>query len=257
VVIWPFLPGDSLLFAAGAIAAREGSALSLPVILVLVAVAAFLGDTVNYWVGRWIGPRVLDRDGRIFKRKYLEKTRGFYDKYGAKTIVLARFVPIVRTFAPFVAGVGSMHYPRFLFYNVTGGALWTILLTGAGYLFGGLPLVRDNFSAVIMAIIVISILPMAVEYLRARSRNAKEAREALAAGAEAPEAPGAALDAKASADPSKGGPDAADPSVADALEDGKKATEDASAPDGPDTGADGQAAGDSPGPPESPKTVDS
>ncbi|MDR2339648.1 MAG: DedA family protein [Deltaproteobacteria bacterium] len=170
VVIWPFLPGDSLLFAAGAIAARPGSPLSITALLVLIATAAFLGDTCNYWVGRWLGPKALGRDGRFLKKKYLDKTRDFYDRYGAKTIVLARFVPIVRTFAPFVAGVGAMRYRRFLFYNLAGGILWTLLLTGAGYLFGGLPLVRDNFGTVILAIIVISVLPMVIEYLRQRGK---------------------------------------------------------------------------------------
>jgi membrane-associated protein len=172
VVIWPFLPGDSLLFAAGAIAARPGSPLSILALLALIATAAFLGDTCNYWVGRFLGPRVLGRDGRFLKRKYLDKTRSFYDRYGAKTIVLARFVPIVRTFAPFVAGVGSMRYPRFIFYNLAGGLLWTVLLTGAGYLFGGLPWVRDNFGTVIIAIIIVSVLPMVVEFLRQRRRSA-------------------------------------------------------------------------------------
>ncbi|MDR2198876.1 MAG: DedA family protein [Deltaproteobacteria bacterium] len=179
VVICPFLPGDSLLFAAGAIASRAGSPLSLPTLLLLVALAAFLGDTLNYWVGRWLGPAVLKRDGKILKKKYLDKTRDFYDRYGAKTIVLARFVPIVRTFAPFVAGVGAMRYPKFLFYNLAGGILWTVLLTCAGYLFAGLPLVRDNFTAVILVIILISVLPMVVEYLRARRKSAESRKTSL------------------------------------------------------------------------------
>ncbi|MDR2405228.1 MAG: DedA family protein [Deltaproteobacteria bacterium] len=174
VVICPFLPGDSLLFAAGAIAARDSSPLNIGLLLVLIATAAFLGDTLNYWVGRYLGPKVLNRDGRFLKKKYLDKTRDFYDKYGAKTIVLARFVPIVRTFAPFVAGVGSMRYRKFLFYNLTGGILWSVLLTGAGYLFGGLPLVKDNFTMVILAIIFISILPMIVEYVKMRKSPPKD-----------------------------------------------------------------------------------
>jgi membrane-associated protein len=171
VVVCPFLPGDSLLFAAGAIAARDSSALSLPALLVLIAAAAILGDALNYWIGRWLGPKVFSRDGRILKKRHLDRTRAFYVRHGPKTIVLARFVPIVRTFAPFVAGVGSMSYPKFLFYNVFGGVLWTCLLTGAGYLFGGLPVVRDNFTMVILAIIFISILPMIVEYVRARRKT--------------------------------------------------------------------------------------
>jgi membrane-associated protein len=128
-------------------------------------------------VGHFIGPKVLNRDGRFLKKKYLDKTRNFYDTYGAKTIVLARFVPIVRTFAPFVAGVGSMRYPKFLFYNLAGGILWTLLLTGAGYLFGGLPLVKDNFTMVILAIIFISVLPMVIEYVRVKRKKNAPASE--------------------------------------------------------------------------------
>jgi membrane-associated protein len=175
VVIWPFLPGDSLLFAAGAIAAREASPLSPAVLIPLLITAAFLGDTANYWIGNFFGPRVLNRDGRFLKKKYLDKTRDFYDRHGAKTIVLARFVPVVRTFAPFVAGVGSMRYRRFLGYNVIGGAAWTILFVGAGYLFGTHPFVRKNFTLVILAIIVVSILPMAIEFARAKRKGAPSA----------------------------------------------------------------------------------
>jgi membrane-associated protein len=173
VVICPFLPGDSLLFAAGAISARTDSPLSLPVLYLVIVTAAFLGDTVNYWVGRYIGPKALNRDGKFLKRKYLDKTRNFYDKYGAKTIILARFVPIVRTFAPFVAGVGQMVYPKFLAYNLIGGVAWTGIFVTAGHLFGAMPLVRKNFTMVIMAIIVLSVLPMVVEYLKARAKNKK------------------------------------------------------------------------------------
>jgi membrane-associated protein len=175
VVVCPFLPGDSLLFAAGAIAARAQSPLSPVFLFLALAAAAFLGDTVNYWVGRFLGPRALSRDGRILKRKYLDKTRDFYDKYGVTTIILARFVPIVRTFAPFVAGVGKMVYPRFMFYNLMGGMAWTAIFIAAGYFFGALPVVRKNFTMVILAIIVLSVLPMAVEYLKARRRSSREA----------------------------------------------------------------------------------
>jgi membrane-associated protein len=185
VVVMPFLPGDSLLFAAGAIAGREAAPLSLWTLLAVIGTAAFLGDTLNYWIGRWIGPKALGRDGRFLKRKYLERTQAFYERHGAKTIVLARFVPIVRTFAPFVAGVGAMRYRRFLFYNVTGGLAWTFLFVGAGYFFGSLPLVRRNFTLVILVIVALSVLPMAVEYLRARRKGkagAVSAADASAAG---------------------------------------------------------------------------
>jgi membrane-associated protein len=188
VVIMPFLPGDSLLFAAGAIAGREAAPLSPWLLLLVIGSAAFLGDTVNYWIGRWLGPKALDRDGRFLKRKYLDRTRSFYDRHGAKTIVLARFVPIVRTFAPFVAGVGAMRYRRFLFYNLTGGLCWTVLFVGAGYFFGSLPLVRRNFTLVILAIVVLSVLPRVVEFFRARRSGRtggdapSEAVDALSAG---------------------------------------------------------------------------
>ncbi|MDR2141091.1 MAG: DedA family protein [Deltaproteobacteria bacterium] len=171
VVICPFLPGDSLLFAAGAIAARDGSPLGPWTLLVVIITAAFLGDTFNYWIGRLVGPKALNRDGRFLKRKYLDKTKDFYEKYGVSTIIIARFVPIVRTFAPFVAGVGAMRYPRFMAFNLIGGASWALLFIWAGYFFGALPVVRQNFTMVIMAIIILSILPMVVEYLRARRRK--------------------------------------------------------------------------------------
>ena len=144
VVIWPFLPGDSLLFAAGAIAHRPESPLGLAQLFLLISLAAFLGDTCNYWIGRKIGPKVLNRDGRFLKRKYLDKTRDFYDRYGVSTIVLARFVPIVRTFAPFVAGVGRMRYLRFMTFNLIGGVGWVAIFLTAGYFFGGLESVRKN-----------------------------------------------------------------------------------------------------------------
>jgi membrane-associated protein len=168
VVVMPFLPGDSLLFAAGAIAGRESAPLSVWGLFCVIGLAAFLGDTANYWIGRWLGPKALDRDGRFLKRKYLDRTRSFYERHGAKTIVLARFVPIVRTFAPFVAGVGAMRYRRFIFYNVTGGLAWTLVFVGAGFFFGSLPLIRRNFTLVILAIVAISVLPMVVEFIRAR-----------------------------------------------------------------------------------------
>ncbi|MDR1487803.1 MAG: DedA family protein [Deltaproteobacteria bacterium] len=174
VVIWPFLPGDSLLFAAGAISGREGSPLSPIWLFFIISLAAFLGDTCNYWIGRFIGPKVLNRDGRFLKKKYLDQTKDFYDRYGAFTIILARFVPIVRTFAPFVAGIGHMRYRRFLLYNLVGGMGWCLIFIGAGHFFGGLAIVQKNFTMVIMAIIVISILPMVIEYIKAVKRKKKK-----------------------------------------------------------------------------------
>jgi membrane-associated protein len=174
VVICPFLPGDSLLFAAGAISHQAASPLSPVTLFLVIASAAFLGDTVNYWVGRYIGPKALNRDGRFLKRKYLDKTRDFFDRYGVSTIILARFVPIVRTFAPFVAGVGHMVYPRFMFYNLIGGVAWSAIFITAGYFFGSLPLVKDNFTLVILAIVFISVLPMVFEYFKQVRKKARE-----------------------------------------------------------------------------------
>jgi len=173
LVATPFLPGDSLLFAAGAFAAL--GALDVKVLLILLAAAAILGDTANYWIGRKVGPRVFKEDVRWLKREYLERTHRFYEKHGGKTIVLARFIPIIRTFAPFVAGIGTMSYPRFLAYNVFGGCLWVMLFVLSGYFFGNLPVVRENFSFVILAIIIISVLPLVYEVLRnGRSRSGEK-----------------------------------------------------------------------------------
>lgn len=173
LVITPFLPGDSLLFAAGALAAI--GAFEVVPLFILLAVAAILGDTANYWIGHYIGPRVFNEKIRFLKREYLEKTQAFYEKHGGKTILLARFVPIVRTFAPFVAGVGKMRYGYFISYNVFGGILWTALFIFAGYFFGNIPLVKDNFSIVIVAIVVISVLPAVFEYLKERAKTKKDA----------------------------------------------------------------------------------
>lgn len=170
LVITPILPGDSLLFAAGAFAA-SGS-LNLTTMLVLLSVAAVLGDAVNYSVGRYLGPKVLTPDSRIFKRAYMERTERFYERYGNKTIVLARFVPIVRTFAPFLAGVGKMSYAQFATYNVLGALLWVSACLVSGYFFGNLPVVRDNFSLVVLGIVFVSILPAIVEYARSRGQSA-------------------------------------------------------------------------------------
>ena len=169
LVIAPFLPGDSLLFAAGAIAALEGSPLSPVWLVILLSAAAILGDAVNYTVGRRIGPSIFHSStSRLLNRKHLERTRKFYEKYGGRTIIIARFVPIVRTFAPFVAGIGEMRYARFALYNVTGGIAWVGLFVVAGYLFGNLPIVQRNFHVVILAIIVLSVIPIVVEAWRAR-----------------------------------------------------------------------------------------
>ena len=166
LVVTPFLPGDSLLFAAGTFAAL--GALDLWLIITLLIVAAIVGDTVNYWIGSYIGPRAFRGDIRFLRKEYLDRTRIFYEKHGGKTIILARFVPIIRTFAPFVAGVGAMSYPKFITYNVVGAVLWVGLFVLGGYFFGNITVVRENFTLVILAIIAISILPIAFEALRAR-----------------------------------------------------------------------------------------
>jgi membrane-associated protein len=166
LVITPFLPGDSLLFAAGTFAAL--GALDLWLIILLLIIAAIVGDTVNYWIGAYIGPRAFRGDVRFLRREYLERTHAFYEKHGGKTIILARFVPIIRTFAPFVAGVGAMSYPKFITYNVVGAVLWVGLFVLGGYFFGNITVVRENFTLVILAIIAISVMPIALEALRAR-----------------------------------------------------------------------------------------
>ncbi|MDP9311692.1 MAG: DedA family protein [Chloroflexota bacterium] len=169
LVVTPFLPGDSLLFAAGALAAIDGSPISVGFLFVLLVVAAIAGDTVNYWVGNFVGPRVFHQQRIPFlKKEHLEKTNRFYEKYGGKTIILARFIPIIRTFAPFVAGIGSMNYARFILYNVVGGIVWVALFLYAGYLFGQSPIVEHNFTLVILAIIAISLVPPVIEFVRSR-----------------------------------------------------------------------------------------
>lgn len=172
LVVMPLLPGDSLLFAAG-IFANLGQ-LDPWLLTGLLIAAAILGDTVNYWIGNKLGPRAFSGEFRFLKREYLDRTREFYARHGGKTIILARFIPIVRTFAPFVAGVGEMQYSRFLAYNVVGGVVWVTLFVWAGYLFGDIPVVQERFELVILGIIGVSVLPIAIELLkgwRARRRG--------------------------------------------------------------------------------------
>jgi membrane-associated protein len=180
LVVTPFLPGDSLLFAAGALAGLGW--LDPALLFVLLSAAAILGDTVNYWIGAYVGPRAFSGEVRFLKKEYLDRTHRFYEKYGGKTIVLARFIPIIRTFAPFVAGIGTMNYPRFLVYNVVGGMAWVATFVGVGWLsvrladfFGGPETVQRYFPFVILAIIVVSVLPIVVEWVRCRWKGRKGA----------------------------------------------------------------------------------
>jgi membrane-associated protein len=176
LVVTPILPGDSMLFAAGTFASRPEYHFNVWIVFVLLSIAAVLGDTVNYWLGHYLGPKVFHyKKSRFFNPAHLERTHAFYEKYGGKTIIIARFVPIVRTFAPFVAGIGAMSYGRFLAYNVIGGVGWVAICVFAGYFFGNLPFVRENFSLVILAIIVLSCLPAVIEVLRHRASRARKA----------------------------------------------------------------------------------
>jgi membrane-associated protein len=171
LVVTPFLPGDSLLFAAGAIAAR--GSLDVMWLFLLLSGAAIAGNTVNYSIAHFIGPRAFSGESRILKKEYLDRTHAFFEKYGGFTIIITRFVPIVRTFAPFVAGVGAMSYPRFVAYNVVGGLAWVGTFIFGGYWFGNQPFVKNNFSVVVLAIIIISVMPMVVEFFRARRGRAQ------------------------------------------------------------------------------------
>lgn len=172
LVVTPFLPGDSLLFVAGAIAAQPGTSVNAHLLAAILFAAAVAGDSCNYTIGRFFGRKLFaDPNSRIFKRSHLDKTHAFYRKYGGKTIVLARFVPIVRTFAPFVAGMGRMHYTRFMAFNLLGGAAWIALFCYAGYLFGDLPFVQQNLRLLIVAIVFVSLLPAVAEVVRSRRRT--------------------------------------------------------------------------------------
>jgi len=169
LVVTPFLPGDSLLFAIGALVSIEGSPLSLPIVLILLWGAAVLGDATNYAIGHFVGPKVFSSPRSwLLNPEHVRRTHEFYERHGGKTIFLARFVPIVRTFAPFIAGIGRMSYPQFAMWNVTGGAVWVIGLVLAGYFFGRIPIVQQNFEAVILGIVAISVMPLVFEWLRAR-----------------------------------------------------------------------------------------
>ena len=172
LVVTPFLPGDLLLFAAGTFASPAlGSALNIVVLVILLCVAAIVGDTANYWIGHYIGPRAFSGNIRFLKKEYLDRTHAFYEKHGGITIVIARFVPIIRTFAPFVAGVGRMSYVHFISYNVIGGIAWVLLFTLGGYFFGSLPFVKNNFSFVVIAIILISVMPAVYEVIKSKLQN--------------------------------------------------------------------------------------
>lgn len=177
LVIMPLLPGDSLLFAAGAFCARPETGLNVHLMALLLFIAAFIGDTLNYWIGHKIGPAVFKREDSIWlRKKHLEKAHAFFEKYGGRAVILARFVPIVRTFVPFIAGVGSMTYPRFLAYNLIGGFIWIYFFTYAGFFFGNQPFVQKNFKLVILVIIILSVLPIVIElgreWLKSRKQRA-------------------------------------------------------------------------------------
>jgi membrane-associated protein len=171
LVVMPFLPGDSLLFAAGAFAAL--GSLNIVVIILLLCAAAVIGDTVNYWIGHFFGKKIIASPKIPIRDEHIKETEAFFDKHGGKTIILARFVPIVRTFAPFVAGIGKMHYGNFISFNVVGGIAWVLLFTLAGFFFGNIPAVKHNFSIVIMVIILISVLPMVYHSMKKRFKSKK------------------------------------------------------------------------------------
>lgn len=165
-VVTPFLPGDSLLFAAGTVAAMDNQPLNVFVLIIILLIAAFLGDNTNYFIGKFLGGTVYEKNYRFIRREYLDKTHAFYEKHGGKTIIIARFMPIIRTFAPFVAGVGTMKYSRFISFSIIGNITWVFLFIGAGYFFGNIPFVKQNFSIVIVTIIFVSLLPMAYAIIK-------------------------------------------------------------------------------------------
>lgn len=178
LVITPFLPGDSLLFVAGTLAG--GGFLNIWIVYVSLLTAAILGDTVNYWMGHHFGTRVFTRENSwLFNKTYLDKTRGFYERHGKKTIILARFIPIIRTFAPFVAGVGKMHYRTFIVYNIVGAFIWVTSLTFAGYFFGGLSFIKNNFEFAVFGIIIVSLLPVFIEFANHKIRKSKKSHNPI------------------------------------------------------------------------------
>jgi len=166
LVVTPFLPGDSLLFAAGTIAAMPGNPLELLPLIIILICAAFGGDNTNYFIGRFLGDKVYEKNYRLIRREYLDKTHVFYEKHGGKTLIIARFMPIIRTFAPFVGGVGRMTYLRFLAFSLTGNVLWVVIFTAGGYFFGNIPIIRNNFTLAILGIIFVSLLPMIIALLK-------------------------------------------------------------------------------------------
>lgn len=171
-VVTPFLPGDSIIFAAGTFSAL--GYFSFAPLYFNLFIGAVLGDTVNYFIGKKIGPKIFERESRFIKKEYLDRTRHFYEKHGGKTIILARFIPIIRTFAPFVAGVGVMNYSRFIVFNLIGGALWVGLFLSLGYFFGNIPFIKNNFELTILVIILISVVPITIEYIKSRSRKKED-----------------------------------------------------------------------------------
>lgn len=186
LVVTPFLPGDSLLFAAAAVAARPGAPLSIWTLLLTMAAAAVLGDTANYWIGAKLGPRLLrNPNSRILRKEHLDRTHAFFERYGGKAIILGRFVPFVRTFAPFLAGVGAMEYGRFLGFNLVGGLAWVSLFLGAGYFFGRMPIVQENLTLALVGMVLITTVPIITEYIR--SRRAPKAEPSPAGATDDPE----------------------------------------------------------------------
>lgn len=177
LVVTPFLPGDSLLFIAGSLAAF--GSLDITLLFLTLSLAAIIGDSVNYWIGSMVGKRVFHEKSRFFKKEYLVKTEKFYEKHGGKTIILARFMPIVRTFAPFVAGVGRMNYAHFITYNVVGGLVWVALFLFGGFFFGNIPIIKDNFEVSIFVIIILSILPGIIEYIKHKRHKKGDLEEAI------------------------------------------------------------------------------
>ena len=184
LVVTPFLPGDSLLFAVGAIAARPEMGMNVWVVSLVILLAAILGDSVNYWIGRHLSQWLMRKFPRLVKQSHIDKTNAFFIKYGGKTLIIARFVPIVRTFAPFVAGSGRMDYSKFMFFNVVGAILWVVLIIPAGYFFGGLPVVRQNFELVVIGIIIVSLIPGLIGVLQARRAGKRAAIDTPAVGSD-------------------------------------------------------------------------